>query len=76
MTSDSISTRPRISEPRMSPDAPGLRAMASAAALAAPLAERAEPGRERERESGGDDRPLGDLAPGRHRRFLRVKRAR
>src|SRR6478672_4983589 len=33
MTSDSISTSPRISAPRMSPAAPGLRAIASAAAL-------------------------------------------
>ena len=32
MTSDSISTRPRISAPRISPAAPGLRAMASVAA--------------------------------------------
>ena len=31
MTSDSMSTRPRISAPRISPAAPGLRAMASAA---------------------------------------------
>src|SRR5438045_1006237 len=31
MTSDSIRTRPRINAPRMSPDALGLRAMASAA---------------------------------------------
>src|SRR5262245_51159483 len=31
MTSDSMSTRPRIKTPRMSPTAPGLRAIASAA---------------------------------------------
>ena len=31
MTSDSMSTRPRISAPRISPDAPGLRAMPSTA---------------------------------------------
>ena len=76
MTSDSIRTRPRMSEPRISPTAPGLRAIASAAdADGAALCERAEPGREGEREARRDDRPFGDLSSaGGSLGSLRVKR--
>ena len=57
-------------------DGAGLRAMASVADADGPaLRERAEAGREGEREARGDDRPLGDLSSaGGSLGSLRVKR--